>query len=214
MEPTLIQNVVKFDHWLFELINNSFASPVLDAVLPFLTDLNHNPYLQFAIVALMLVWAVKQRYRAMMWMITLVIAVGVADLVSYRVVKSVANRDRPEQAGVHVVLRTDHHSGSSFPSNHAANAFAGASVLSGAFPVATPLWFLIAALVAFSRVYVGVHFPLDVLAGGLLGWIIGFGTKILLAQWITKAELSEANRLERGYEADERERRKNMMRRK
>jgi membrane-associated phospholipid phosphatase len=214
MDPSFLQNFVNADHWLFERINGGMGNPVFDAVLPFITDLNHNRYLPYALLAIVLVWAVKQRYRAMMWMLTLVIAVGVSDLVSYRVVKSLAERNRPEQAGVHVVLRTDHHSGSSFPSNHAANAFAGATVLSGAFPVATPLWFLIAILIALSRVYVGVHFPLDVLAGALLGWTIGFSTKVLLGEWIGRAERSEENRFERGYKAEEKARRKDLMRRK
>lgn len=214
MEPTLVQNIVNADHWLFERINQDLANPVFDTVLPFLTDLNHNPYLPYAVLALLLVWIFKQRYRALMWIVTLVIAIGLSDLVAYRVVKTLADRDRPEQAGVHVVLRTDHHSGSSFPSNHAANAFAGASVLSGAFPVGTPLWFLIAALIALSRVYVGVHFPLDVLAGGVLGWIIGFSTKIILGRWIAKAERSEHTRFERNYDAESKQRRKDLLRRK
>lgn len=214
MDPSLIKNFVNLDHWLFERINGEMGNPVFDAALPFLTDLNRSPYLPFAIIAVVMFWVFKQRYRALMWILTLVIAVGVSDLVSYRVIKSVAQRNRPEQAGLHVVLRTDHHSGTSFPSNHAANAFAGASVLSGAFPVGTPLWFLIAALVAFSRVYVGVHFPIDVIAGGLLGWIIGFSTKILLAQWISRAERSEADRFERTFKAEEKQRRRDLMRRK
>jgi undecaprenyl-diphosphatase len=214
MDPSFVQNIVNFDHWLFERINQDLANPVFDVVLPFLTDLNHNPYLPYAVLALILAWIFKQRYRALMWIVTLVIAIGLSDLVSYRVIKTLADRNRPEQAGVHVVLRTDHHSGSSFPSNHAANAFAGASVLSGAFPVGTPFWFLIAALIAISRVYVGVHFPLDVLAGGALGWVIGFGTKIILREWITKAELSEEHRFERNYNAGSKKRRKDLLRRK
>jgi undecaprenyl-diphosphatase len=211
MDPSFVQNFVNLDHWLFQQINGQGSNAFFDFLFPFLTDLNKQAWLPVAVLALCLIWAVKQRYRALMWIMTLVIAIGVSDLVSYRVVKPLFDRARPEQAGVPVVLRTSHHSGSSFPSNHAANAFAGATVLSSAFPVGTPFFFLLAALIAYSRVYVGVHFPGDVFAGALLGWGIGFMTKIVLNKWITKAELSEEDRFERGYKSAERTRRAELM---
>jgi undecaprenyl-diphosphatase len=213
MEPSLLQFIVNFDRSLFQKINGDWSNSVFDLILPGLTDLNKQKWLPIAAVAILLVWIFKQRYRAAMWIVTLIVAVGVTDLVSYRVVKSVVQRDRPELTGIPVVLRTTHHSGTSFPSNHAANAFAGASILSAAFPVGTPFFFLTAAMIAYSRVYVGVHFPVDVLAGIILGWSIAFMTKIFLGPWIIKAELSEENRFERGYNSEAKARRKKLLRR-
>lgn len=57
----------------------------------------------------------------------------------------------------------------SFPSGHAATSFAGATILSFAVPRLTPAWVVLACAIAFSRVYVGVHYPLDVLGGAALG---------------------------------------------
>jgi undecaprenyl-diphosphatase len=62
--------------------------------------------------------------------------------------------------------------GSSMPSGHAATAFAGAVALGYLWRRAAPLFFLLAAAIAFSRVYVGVHYPADVLAGAALGALV------------------------------------------
>ena len=62
--------------------------------------------------------------------------------------------------------------GNSFPSGHAATSAAGALVLSLVAPRAAPYFALLAGAIAFSRIYVGVHYPLDVLAGALLGFAV------------------------------------------
>jgi membrane-associated phospholipid phosphatase len=58
---------------------------------------------------------------------------------------------------------------SSFPSGHATMSFACATVLSTLVPRAAPAFFALAAAIAYSRLYLGVHWPLDVVAGAVLG---------------------------------------------
>jgi undecaprenyl-diphosphatase len=60
----------------------------------------------------------------------------------------------------------------SFPSGHAATSFAAATILSAKVPRLAPVWLLLAAAIAFSRVYVGVHYPLDIVGGAVLGLLI------------------------------------------
>lgn len=60
----------------------------------------------------------------------------------------------------------------SFPSGHSASAFAGALLLTHRYPWGAPLWYAIAALTGFSRVYLGAHYPGDVASGALLGTLL------------------------------------------
>lgn len=99
-------------------------------------------------------------------------------LVSY-LIKIVVQRPRPFNLGIvstfpslaknsYLVLD------SSFPSSHAMLAFCTLPILSKEYPKLKYLWIILAVLIAFSRVYFGLHFLSDVLAGGLIGYFIGW----------------------------------------
>jgi undecaprenyl-diphosphatase len=109
-----------------------------------------------------------------------VIAIALADWSSMGL-KSLINRPRPPlrypEPKTLVPLPHD----ASFPSGHAATSFAAATMLSFAFPRLAPLLYVLAAAVAFSRVYVGVHYPLDVVGGAALGVLIG-----VVLEWLVR----------------------------
>jgi undecaprenyl-diphosphatase len=93
---------------------------------------------------------------------------GLAELVADGL-KAAIPRARPH---VHALVARPH--SHSFPSGHATTSFACATVLALVAPRLRLPLFLLAAAIAWSRVYVGVHYPLDVVAGALLGAAIGF----------------------------------------
>lgn len=101
--------------------------------------------------------------------------------------KSIADRPRPYEAVSGAVLRQQPAHGSSFPSSHTAVAFA---VAIAAIPFLPRLGVLVAlvyaALVAWSRVFLGVHYPLDVLAGMGLGLMVG-GAALLVARRVFRS---------------------------
>ena len=107
------------------------------------------------------------RHTPGVWRLVLALLVtySVVDLV----LKPTLARDRPPVAHAGVVSSTVLPDTPSFPSGHAASAAAGAFALSRIWPTATPALWTLALLIASSRVYLGVHYPFDVVAGLLVG---------------------------------------------
>jgi undecaprenyl-diphosphatase len=103
----------------------------------------------------------------------LAVALLITTIAADRIVKPVVHRMRPFDAipGVAVIGGRPHDP--SFPSGHAANAFAGAVLLSSTSPRGRMAWLAIAVAIAYSRVYLGVHYPSDVAGGALIGAVCG-----------------------------------------
>jgi undecaprenyl-diphosphatase len=99
------------------------------------------------------------------WVFVVVAAAVLAADGVAGVVKLAVGESRPDEPDPLIVIPHSH----SFPSGHTATSFAGASALSLVYPRGTPAFFLLAAAIAYSRLYVGVHFPLDVAGGAVIG---------------------------------------------
>ncbi|WP_143526330.1 phosphatase PAP2 family protein [Rubrobacter xylanophilus] len=97
--------------------------------------------------------------------------------------KYLFNRARPFiwDTGIAPLVKTP--SSSSFPSGHSATAAAGAITLSVLYPAFSPLFVAAGLMVILSRVYLGVHFPLDVLAGSMIGALSAGAFLLLSAGW-------------------------------
>jgi undecaprenyl-diphosphatase len=101
--------------------------------------------------------------------VTLGAALLLTTIVADHTLKPAINRPRPFVTDPRVRVIGGPPSDASFPSGHAANSFAGALVLSATVPEGRIAWWLLAVAIAYSRVYLGVHYPLDVLAGAIVG---------------------------------------------
>ena len=98
-----------------------------------------------------------------------ILAIGLSTLLTDTIFKPLIDRNRPYALYTDIEVIGVKLTNSSFPSTHASNAFAGAYALSRAFPGARAIFWTLALLVSFARVYVGVHYPSDVMFGGLVG---------------------------------------------
>jgi undecaprenyl-diphosphatase len=96
-------------------------------------------------------------------------AILLASVLADYVLKPAVNRQRPFAVLHDFTVIGDLPNRASFPSGRAANAFAGATVLAWALPAWQGAWWALAGLIAFSRIYLGVHYPADVVGGGVVG---------------------------------------------
>jgi undecaprenyl-diphosphatase len=172
---SLAQILIGLDHQLFVLVNQTLASSWLDPFFVVLTNFHKLPLAKFFLFPVLILGGVfRYRWKFLKWILALSLVIAATDAFNYRVLKKISQRARPILVPeVHAVVRTPPSpKDPSFPSNHAVNITAAATLLSLVIPALRPVFFLIAALVIYSRPYVGVHFPLDVLMGSLVGFCI------------------------------------------
>jgi len=161
---TVLHYVGDLDASVFRSVAE-WHSPLLDRTMPELSEIASKSRLWMGIAALLAVFGGdKGRRTALEGMI----AIGINSFVANMLFKNIARRKRPTDR-VPEERRLVQPESSSFPSGHTASAAAFSGIVDRAYP---KLWLPInglAATVGFSRVYTGVHYPGDVLAGWLLG---------------------------------------------
>lgn len=159
------------DGTLFLLINRGGQNSFFDWFMPFMTDLKNFAYVLPALGIWILV---RERKAGFIFLIFAGLTLAITDQFSSHLLKEWVGRIRPCGVLANVRLLTDCNASYSFPSSHAVNIFAAAFFLSQPFRRLTPLFYGIAAVVAYSRVYIGIHYPLDVIGGAGIGLLIAW----------------------------------------
>lgn len=165
------------DTKLFYLINIGTQNRFFDLLMPLVTNFNNWLPLIVPVVIGLLVWGGRKGRVAV---IVIAIAVGLSDYTSGKILKYLIGRIRPCNAleGVHLLVYCGKFS---FPSSHAANMSALTVIGSYYYRKALVPLFILALVIGYSRVYVGVHYPFDVLGGFIWG-----GTVAMWVVWVEK----------------------------
>ncbi len=178
---SILNKLEDWDKWLFIKLNSQWTNPVFDAVLPFMRNsVIWAPLYLFLAVFI----AVNFGRKGLWWFLLFICTVSLTDLIGHRVFKETIQRARPCQDPefmMHVRLLLKNCSGKySFVSNHAANHFGMATfaflTFKGMFKNWMYLAYAWAFVIGYAQIYVGVHYPLDVLGGAALGMLIGSAT--------------------------------------
>lgn len=181
---SLWQQLDDWDKWLFIKLNNQWTNPVFDKVLPFLRNsVFWAPLYIFILVFILMNYGKK----GIWWCVLFLCTVALTDSIGARFFKEVVHRLRPCQDphfSFHVKLLLQACSGSySFVSNHAANHFGLATFMVLTFKGVFKKWMYLAYawafIISYAQIYVGVHYPLDVLGGAVLGILAG-----VLTAWV------------------------------
>src|SRR5580698_11041088 len=182
--PGFLHKILQGDYWLFSHINQRWTSPVLDNVLLFVREAEFwVPFYLFLLVFM----AMNFGKKGWLWSLYLAMTVIISDTISSHLIKDrLVYRLRPcgnpfWADSIHF-LANYCPSSSSFTSSHACNHFAMAFFIYRTLRQTSRWWSLLfpwAFLISYAQVYVGVHYPLDVFCGALVGSLIGLTTSRL-----------------------------------
>lgn len=197
----VLDRINALDHALFYKINAVWTNPVCDAIFPFVRESVF--WIPLYLFLLVFIW-MNFGLRGLYWAVALICTASLCDIISSHIIKENILRIRPCRdpilgGDVRFLVKYCPMS-SSFVSSHATSHFGVAMFLFQTLRRHTSSWlglfFAWAAVISYAQVYVGVHFPGDVLAGTCLGLGIGLIMSKLFLKYVGLGSNSLAMREE------------------
>lgn len=168
-----METIQNFDFAVLDGIQDIFQCDFLDTVIPLITHLGHGVI--WSVFGLIFLFIKKYRFNG----ICIITALTVTVIISEFIIKPIFLRERPYLSNPEILLLIPEPSGTSFPSSHTSTSFACAVQFFGINRKAGIAAVSFAGIIAFTRLYLYVHFPTDILGGIVLGLILGFAVRAL-----------------------------------
>jgi undecaprenyl-diphosphatase len=166
----MLDKIIGIDRSLFSAINHLPHYIYLDYFFAFLSGVSYAGIVWFVIGIVLFIWEEKKERRSLLSQIIAgYLSITFVDLI----LKNLFHRSRPEFRLPSTIVVFDMVNSFSFPSGHATIAFAMAYILSVKHKKWSVAYFLLAFLIGFSRIYLGKHYPSDIVIGSFLGMCIG-----------------------------------------
>jgi len=175
----MLETIMNIDTELMRFLNVSLSNGLFDFVMPIVTS---EYFVRSTLILGVIIMAWKGGRYGRITALLAVLTVILSDQLSSSIIKPWVGRLRPCKTLDWVHLLVNCSSGKSFPSSHAVNTFAQAIVWTCRYPKLGYVIYPLAVLISLSRVFVGVHYPLDITAGAIIGTISG-GVILLLYRY-------------------------------
>lgn len=159
--------ITRLDFLILDFIQTYLRTDMGDSIMSFITRLGDGGMI-WIVAAIIMLFFKKTRKAG----ICIAAALALTAFVGNTVLKNVFARIRPYiEADFSIIIGAP--GGYSFPSGHTGSSFAAATVLAFAFKKYSVIFYTLAALIGFSRAYLYVHYPTDIIAGAVLGIVFG-----------------------------------------
>ncbi|AOR24787.1 phosphatase PAP2 family protein [Clostridium taeniosporum] len=159
-----MQYIQMFDNKILEFIQNNLHTSFMDKIIPIITSLGNMGFI-WIVIGIAFICSEKYRKYGFIMLCTLCIGALIGD----GIIKPLVGRMRPFNSIENIELLIKAPTSFSFPSGHTMSSFAAATIVYIANKKMGIGAFILAALIGFSRMYLYVHYPSDVLVGCILG---------------------------------------------
>lgn len=172
----MLETLLNLDGGFLLFLQDSVRNPILNSIMIFITSLGDGGIIWIAATIALLI-PKKTRKVGIMSAVALLGSL----LINNNLIKNIVQRPRPYVTFTDLQIIIPQPSEFSFPSGHTSSSFASAAVFYRHLPkkFGVPA-VLLAALIGFSRLYVGVHYPTDVLAGAVMGILLSYMAEYLV----------------------------------
>ncbi|MBP2032828.1 undecaprenyl-diphosphatase [Clostridium algifaecis] len=166
MYLSTLRRINIFDNYILYVVKKYMQNKYFDRVMPIVTSMGNGGFIWITIAGILIL---DKQYRAIGNIVILTLIIST--IVGEGIVKHIVRRVRPcnYQNSINFNLLITKPMSYSFPSGHTLSSFAVAEVLSMYFSQYKLIFMGIALLIAFSRIYLYVHYPTDVIAGIIIG---------------------------------------------